>query len=212
MSIQSDNVYPKLILDAVTSAPSAPSNDNWKLYAQANGIFARSSNTIVGPFGTAGGGGTGQGLVDFASTRYTAGDITCDANSVWEALGISDLTMTATSGDWIEVGFSAHCPNTTAATLNFDCVTIVSASPVNSIASGATPSDSNNGVSSWRIVSGSAQSVGGSILYQLQAGDISGGTVTLQMRDRPASSTDRVLSATTAQPIHFWAKNLGGSL
>lgn len=55
MSIQSDNVYPKIILDGVTSDPAAPSNDNWKVYAKPDGVYARSSNSIVGPFGSGGG-------------------------------------------------------------------------------------------------------------------------------------------------------------
>lgn len=52
MTKASDNVFPKLILDGVTSAPAAPSNDNWKMYAMPDGIYARSSNTTVGPFGS----------------------------------------------------------------------------------------------------------------------------------------------------------------
>lgn len=212
MSIQSDNVYPKLILDAVTSAPSAPSNDNWKLYAMPNGIFARSSNTTVGPFGTAGGGGTGQGLVDYGFVRYTGGDITCDANTVWEDLGISDITLTASTGDTIEVAFSAWANNSTAVQLHFDCVTIVSASPVNSIGSGGTPSDSNVGVAAWAIASSAAGKSGGSVMYTLQSGDISGGTVTLRMRDKPNGSTDRVIGGTAVSPICFTAKNLGAAL
>lgn len=55
MTIASDNVFPKVILDASTD-PSAPANDNWKMYAKVDGIYARSSNTIVGPFGSGGAG------------------------------------------------------------------------------------------------------------------------------------------------------------
>lgn len=55
MTKASDNVFPKVILDGVTSAPTAPSNDNWKVYAMVDGVYARSSNTIVGPFGSGGG-------------------------------------------------------------------------------------------------------------------------------------------------------------
>lgn len=55
MAVASDNVFPKVILDGVTSDPAAPSNDNWKLYAKPDGLYARSSNTIVGPLGSGGG-------------------------------------------------------------------------------------------------------------------------------------------------------------
>ncbi len=190
--------------------------------AQGDLIVASAADTAarlaVGATGTVLVGGTspswgkGNPVKDFATTKYTAGDITCDADSVWEALGISDLTLTAVSGDVIEVGLSLVATSTTAVSINFDVVTIVSAAPVNSIASGATPSDSNDGVSGWRVPGSVHSNVSGSILYALQAGDISGGTVTLQVRDRPASSTNRVVDATAARPIHFWAKNLGQQL
>jgi hypothetical protein len=64
----SDNIFPQVILDGVTADAAAPTNDNWKLYAKANGIFARSSNTIVGPFGAGG-----------------SGDVASDA--IWDAKG-----------------------------------------------------------------------------------------------------------------------------
>lgn len=50
MGVVDENVFPKLILDGVTSDPAAPSNDNWKVYAKPGGIYARSSNSVVGPF------------------------------------------------------------------------------------------------------------------------------------------------------------------
>lgn len=37
-----------------TSAPAAPSDSSWKMYAKAGGIYARSSNAEVGPFGATG--------------------------------------------------------------------------------------------------------------------------------------------------------------
>jgi len=62
----SDNNFPKVLLDMQTSSPAAPSNEDWKLYAKPGGIFARSSNAEVGPFGAS------TGLVDPMTTR---GDI-----------------------------------------------------------------------------------------------------------------------------------------
>lgn len=62
----SENIFPQVILDAVTSDPAAPSNDNWKLYAKANGIYARSSNAVFGPFVT------GSAL---ANPMTTTGDV-----------------------------------------------------------------------------------------------------------------------------------------
>lgn len=45
-----DNVFPKIIESMNTTDQAAPTDATWKLYAKANGIFARSSNSIVGPF------------------------------------------------------------------------------------------------------------------------------------------------------------------
>jgi hypothetical protein len=52
----SDNIFPKLLESMNTSDPTAPSDSSWKIYAKAPGIYARSSNAIVGPFGAASGG------------------------------------------------------------------------------------------------------------------------------------------------------------
>jgi hypothetical protein len=82
----SDNIFPKLILDAVTD-PSAPSNDNWKLYAKVDGIYARSSNTTTGPFVSATGGGIAATIFDAkgdiiaATAADTAARLAVGANS-----------------------------------------------------------------------------------------------------------------------------------
>lgn len=56
MTKASDNLFPKVLLDMQTSAPAAPSDADWKLYAKPGGIYARSSNSEVGPFGSGGSG------------------------------------------------------------------------------------------------------------------------------------------------------------
>lgn len=53
MTKASDNVYPKVNLDFNASDQSAPANASWKMYAKADGVYARSSNSTVGPFGAA---------------------------------------------------------------------------------------------------------------------------------------------------------------
>jgi len=55
MTKASDNVYPKVLLGPL-GAPAAPSDASWKLYPMADGVYARSSNTTVGPLGSGGGG------------------------------------------------------------------------------------------------------------------------------------------------------------
>lgn len=51
MAKASDNVFPKVILGMQTSNPSAPTDSSWKTFSKADGVYARSSNTVVGPFG-----------------------------------------------------------------------------------------------------------------------------------------------------------------
>lgn len=67
MAKASDNVFPKVILGMNTTDPAAPADSSWKVYSKANGVFARSSNSIVGPLG-----GSGSGLTN---PMTTTGDI-----------------------------------------------------------------------------------------------------------------------------------------
>lgn len=54
MTAGSDNVFPKVITAVQSTDPSAPSDGSWKVYSKPGGIYARSSNAVVGPFATAG--------------------------------------------------------------------------------------------------------------------------------------------------------------
>lgn len=56
MTKASDNIYPKVLLDFNSSNPAAPSDASWKMFAKADGVYARSSNTVLGPFGGASSG------------------------------------------------------------------------------------------------------------------------------------------------------------
>lgn len=160
----------------------------------------------------AAGAGTGQGLVDFATAKRTSGDQTLN-NTSWTNLDTgTDLTLTAATGDWIEVGWGGCC-NGGAVNLAFDAATIVGGSPVNYVSGGAGGA-ANLGVGAWISGSngGNGTTTGGAVLYQLVSGDISGGTVTLRMRYRSGTATNKVLNASTALPWAWYAKNLGGSL
>lgn len=59
MTKASDNVFPKINLGPL-GAPSTPADASWKMYAMADGVYAKSSNTTVGPLG-AGGSGIAKG-------------------------------------------------------------------------------------------------------------------------------------------------------
>lgn len=54
MAKASDNVFPRVIYGMNTADQAAPADSSWRVYSKANGIFARSSNAVVGPFGATG--------------------------------------------------------------------------------------------------------------------------------------------------------------
>jgi hypothetical protein len=88
-----DNVFPKIIESMNTTDPAAPTDASWKIYAKAGGIYARSSNAIVGAFGAAG-GATGQ--LDFAAfTSSVTLNQTAEASAVTIVTGNS-ITYAAT--------------------------------------------------------------------------------------------------------------------
>lgn len=212
MAKASDNVFPRVIYGLNSADQAAPSDSSWRLYAKANGIFARSSNSIVGPFATSA-GGTGQGLVDYGFNKRTSGDVTLNSTS-WANVDTGmDITLTASTGDTVEVAVSAFYGNE-GVTASLDVVTLVSGSPVNSLATGTTPSDSNFGIAGLRIASTSAvvANAAASIMYTLQSGDISAGSVTLRLRYRTSTAANRTLNASPATPLHFSAKNFGAAL
>ena len=192
------------------SAPSTPASTKWRLYFKTTGLFHKDdAGAEVGPLVSAS-GGSGH-LVDFATARRTSGDITANSTSWANVDTGTDLVLSATSGDYLECGFSAFLGNQSV-NLGFDVATIVSASPVNYISGGAGGA-SAYGVQAWLGGDiGHAVAVGGSILYLTVSGDISGGTVTLRLRYRTGTAANRTINATTNQPMHFWAKNIGPAL
>jgi hypothetical protein len=158
-----------------------------------------------GEWATPAGGG---GIVDYDIQRYTAGSITLNNTSWTDVSGPADLSISASTGDLIEVGVSFLWGNENVESY-LDYATLVSASPVNYI-SGGTAGATNRGVVGWQSVLGGAN-IGacGSMLYVVQAGDISGGTVTLRLRYRTSSGADKTLFATSDIPLHLFVKNMG---
>ena len=186
---------------------SNPDADYRRLFLGEDGLMhvKDSAGSVTSPYQ-----GSGQGLIDFATAKRTSGNITANSTS-WANVDTGlDLVLTAASGDYIECGFSAFMANQ-AVNLGIDVASIVSASPVNYISGGGGASD--YGVQAWLAGdTGHATAVGGSILYLLVSGDISGGTVTLRLRYRTGTASNRTINATTAQPLHWWAKNIGPAL
>lgn len=151
----------------------------------------------------------GQGNRDYAFARRASTDITCNSTS-WANLDTGlDLTLTAASGDIIEVSASGAWNNQSPFGA-LDVATIVSAAPVNYISGGGGASDL--GISGWGGAASVTTIMGASVMYTLQAGDISSGTVLLRLRYRTNSAANKVLNATTVLPFHWSAKNLGPAL
>lgn len=65
MAKASDNVFPKLITGVQTTDISAPTDGSWKLYSKPGGIYARSSNSVVGPFAAASAASYVTGELDY---------------------------------------------------------------------------------------------------------------------------------------------------
>lgn len=154
-----------------------------------------------------------SGLVHDFFTR-TAGNLTLNTTT-WANLptiGTSwDITLAAAAGDTIECSLSAVL-DSAATNIFFDVVSIVSAAVTNSFSTGATPSDSNAGVSAWYVPASISTKSGGSFMYTLQAGDVSGGNVVMRLRYRGDSATNRNLHATALFPLQFSAKKLGAAV
>lgn len=168
-----------------------------------------SSGTVDEPW--TGGGGTGQGLVDYGFAQRTAGNITTNNTSWTDVTGPLEVTVSASTADRLECCISGGAYGTEAVTLNLTMMSIVSASPVNDIATGTSPSNTTLGVGAWRAASGAPTAFGGGMIYAVQAGDISGGSVTLRLRYRSSSATNRVLTASDP-PLFIYVKNLGAAM
>lgn len=101
MAKASDNLFPKVKLGLAGTVPSAPSDSSWTLYSMANGVFARSSNTTVGPFGTGGGGGA------------------VATDTIWDAAGDLAVGSGADTATKLTLGASGKAPFSNGSTLAY---------------------------------------------------------------------------------------------
>ncbi len=204
MTKASDNAFPSLLITEGTE-PSAPAAGKQRLYIDSTSHHLKrtdSSGTDT-DIETAAAGG----LVAYDINTYTAGNITNSGTTPTAVSGPTDLVVAAAAGDLLVVGISALVNNTTNVSIGFDFATIVSAAPVNYLSS-ATGTPITIGVLQWFCFLSVAAKVGGSYPYVVQAGDLSGGNVTLRLYAR-VSSGSRVLDATATSPLVTWTANLG---
>lgn len=113
-----------------------------------------------------------------------------------------DVVLSAKTGDWVELGLSART-DAGAVTLYLDMASIVSSAPVNYISGGA-----GDGIQGWSGVNGQTTPISGNVLYQVQAGDIENGQVRFRLRYRTTAATNKVVVATTTQPLQTFGKVL----
>jgi hypothetical protein len=123
-----------------------------------------------------------------------------------------DITLAARSGDTIECGVSAFWAGSANSEYGaLDVATIVSSSIVNYFSNG-TGTHAQYGVVAWmsnHTVVTNEPPAGGSFMYDVQSGDLSGGLVTLRLVGYLSAAGSRALTVSAALPLQFWAKNLG---
>ena len=127
--------------------------------------------------------GVGGAAVAYDLERYTGGTISVTSTTDGAALsGPGSLVVAAASGDLLDIRVSMLTSSAgSGADLRIDVATIVSASPVNYVSSLSGTPDTV-GVAGWFVPASTRLPITGSVLYVAQAGDISGGNVTLGLR------------------------------
>lgn len=150
----------------------------------------------------------GTGVVVAGPVKRTAADVTVTGTTPVNLDTALDLVLAAMAGDVIEVGVSAWW-GTGVGGACLDVATIVSAAVVNYFSSG-TSTPAAGGVQAWGVKGADTDiPISGAMRYVVQAGDISGGTVTLRARVFMAGANTKVLRGDTARPFTWWATNLG---
>ena len=155
---------------------------------------------------------TGSGITKVPASYYrrTAGDYSLNNFSSFAAIDATNLnrTLAAATGDILEITLTSRY-GAEAVNAFIDAATIVSSAAVNYVSGGAGNSG-DFGVAGWVGLSGVSNTLGGSVFYTVQAGDISGGNVTVRLMYRTGSAAVKTLRAGTAQndALFYGVKNL----
>lgn len=213
MAKASDNVFPYIHL-APAAAPSAPAAGSQRLYLDSGDSNKPKLKDSAGVVTALGGSGA---VKDFAQAKRTSADVTINSTTFTNVDTGLDLVMSAVTGDVIEVGLAVRCSSASLTYMVFDFHTIVSSAPVNSISTESAASTTvANSFPQWARAktqdttgADGGSYFGGSKRYVLQAGDISGGTVTLRLR---AFSGGSVTVKATDPMLYVFATNLGPQL
>jgi hypothetical protein len=145
---------------------------------------------------------------DFAWAQRASTDLTLNSLNWANVDTAMDLVLAADAGDWVEVAASGLWGSENV-TGYLDVVTMVGSTVTNSFAENGAVSASSGGITAWRIDGTAVRSFGGSYFYKLVAGDISSGNVTLRLRYRTGTATNKTLFSTTLARFVWFGRNHG---
>jgi hypothetical protein len=145
---------------------------------------------------------------DYAQAKRTSGNFTLN-NTSWTNLDTGlDLVLAAATDDVVEYSLSGFGQNE-AGDAFLDVVTIVAGSVVNSFATRGAVRNTGQGYLAWRLNAGVTTSLGGSAFYKLASGDISASTVTLRLRFRTGTASNKTLFGNDDLQLLVAARNHG---
>lgn len=148
----------------------------------------------------------GDSGASLARAKRVAGNITLNSTS-WAAVGVPNLTLPAVVGDRIAMSASGLIASE-AVELYFDAASIVAAAPVNYVSSEAA-APAALGIQGFFCPSGVNTTIGNVTTFVVQAGDLSGGNVTMELRYKSASAANRTFNASASQPFVWQIMNFG---
>lgn len=119
--------------------------------------------------------------------KRTAGDLTYPTGGFAQFSTPLQITLPCETGDLLEFGINAYAAPGATTVGALDVATIVSAAIVNRFA------NTTDGVMGWyRSTATGEHSIGGSVFYVAQAGDISGGNVVLSLIGNRVSGSNAI--------------------
>jgi hypothetical protein len=152
------------------------------------------------------GGGGNPVLYDIE--QRSAGDlavVTTSAGTAIPTLGY--LVVACVTGDLLMIGLDCVV-SADSESIRFDVASIVAAAAVNYVSNG-TGTPAGVGIAGWSRSVTTLEHVNGTFMYVAQAGDLSGGNITLGLRSWLASGTSRTVQASSSALLTFWVQNLG---